>query len=301
MNIKSPLTKTRNTVLEETIASDFIIKAYSKGLNLDVSRFFEGRKTVNVYRCTDTGYRFYYPFEIDGDGRFYEFLEQYDWYYMDWKWEHECTLNLINHTDKVLEVGAARGSFLKRLSEIGIDCIGLELNKKAIKESERKGVKIFEETIQEYSKKHIEKYDLVCSFQVLEHIHAVSDFIQSQIDCLKPGGKLVISVPNNRSFINFEKGGLLNLPPHHMGLWDKDSLKKLEDVFSIKLETILFEPLQAYHYNWYVRYLENRLLPNVLFKKIFHKLQGPKLLMQFVPAFAKSIKGHSVMAIYIKL
>ena len=101
MKIRSPLTKLRNTQLEKVLETDFIIDCYKKQLNIDVSKYFKDIKKISIYKCLDTGYRFYYPLNIYGDGKFYESLEKHSWYYMDWKWEHEIASNIIKPKDRV--------------------------------------------------------------------------------------------------------------------------------------------------------------------------------------------------------
>src|SRR3989339_873082 len=192
------------------IKTDFIINEWQKS-NIDVSRFFKDIPEIYIYKCLDTGYKFFYPFNTAGDDQFYQDLQQFDWYYMKDKWE----------------------------------------NDEAMRKSKEKGLNIYKETIQEHAKTHQKRYDIVCSFQVMEHIPEIGEAVRASIDTLKPGGKLIISVPNNNSIINQDPKGLLNRPPHHIGLWDKKSLSNLEKIFNIKLEKIKTEPLQRHHYKTY--------------------------------------------------
>lgn len=46
-------------------------------MNIDVSDFFNSIKKVSIYKCLDTGYRFYYPFNISGDNIFYQKLKNF--------------------------------------------------------------------------------------------------------------------------------------------------------------------------------------------------------------------------------
>ena len=70
------------------------------------------------------------------------------------------------------------------------------------------------------------------------------DFIKDSLLALKPNGKLIIGVPNNNPFLFVnDKYHTLNLPPHHAGLWNKKSLKSLEQIFNIELVSLQYEPL----------------------------------------------------------
>lgn len=88
VNITSPLTLTNNISFVKSINKKQIIIAY-KGFGIDVSKYFRNINNISIYHCNDTGYRFYYPLDMSGDSKFYEFFQKFDWYYMPWKWEHE--------------------------------------------------------------------------------------------------------------------------------------------------------------------------------------------------------------------
>ncbi|HEY4797854.1 MAG TPA: class I SAM-dependent methyltransferase [Bacteroidia bacterium] len=256
--MKSPITNSNNVVLERTLSAGEIIVSYAKAYNIDISNIFKGVDLIYIYKCLDTGYRFYYPFHISGDGNFYSQLQKFDWYYMPWKWEHEIAKKIIRQNERVLEIGCAKGDFIRELSETGVSCLGLELNNAAIKEGVAKGVNILNESIQDHAKNRQLFYDVVCSFQVAEHVADVRSFIQSSVDALKPGGRLIISVPNMTSFYKFFEQTNMNVPPHHMGLWDEESLKTLESFFSIKFLKYYFEPLQTYHVELYASVMANK-------------------------------------------
>ena len=76
------------------------------------------------------------------------------------------------------------------------------------------------------------RFSFICSFQVLEHVYEVYGFLNSAIALLKNKGKLIIAVPNNNPyFLKHDKYHTLNLPPHHMGIWDERSLKFIGKLF----------------------------------------------------------------------
>ena len=304
MKIKSPLTKLSNTELIKVLNTSFIMDCYKRQLNIDVSRFFRGIKKIQIYKCLDSGYRFYYPFVISGDSKFYEDLEKFSWYYMDWKWEHEIASNLINPKDRVLEIGCGQGSFLKKIQQKGADCIGLELNENAVLCGQDKKLKILNESIQDHAKKNHERYDIICSFQVVEHITHIKEFIKACVDTLKPGGKLIVSVPNNDSLIFLENKPILNMPPHHMGLWDINSLINIQQFFELELKYIYIEPLQHYHQGYAKNLLNLKLLEKMHNKLGFvaNFFQNPlaKIVDFSVATISPYINGHTILAVYSK-
>lgn len=251
MGILSPLTQNNRITKIKTISTQYISSIYKEGFDIETNSFFNGLDNVDLYECHDTGYKFFTPFNVAGDGRFYQELQKFEWYYMPWKWEHQQTASLLNPGMKILEVGCAEGDFLSKIkNEYKVECVGLELNESACKNAQSKGLEVNLESIQAFSVKHVEEFDVVCSFQVLEHISDVYSFIEAMIKTLKKGGKLVIGVPNDDSFYG-KLESVLNMPPHHMGLWNKKSLSSLTSIFDLKDPKFFFEPLQEYHQEYY--------------------------------------------------
>lgn len=300
--VDSVIDKNSRACLIEIIPVQLIIKGYKKELNINVNRYFKNISEVGVYECEKTNYRFYYPFTIDGDSSFYEALQQYDWYYSSWKWEHEATKKLLSGKEKILEIGSGGLGFLENMQLSGFDVTGLELNKDSIKKGSKLKLRVLDETIQFHSINNFEKYDVVCSFQVLEHISDVDSFMKAQINCLKKGGKLIISVPNNDSFIKLSEEFFLNKPPHHMGLWNKKSLSSLALLFNITVEKIMYEPLSKYHLDWYINIVtQNKIHKFKFIKWVFIKLRLIKVFRYFIQRFRTKIKGHSILLVYTKI
>lgn len=304
MPIKSPITGSFNTVLEKELLSSFFISEYKKQLKVGVGRFFIDIKNVGLYKCLDTGYRFFYPFSISGDDAFYQELEKFPWYYIDWKWEHGIAYDLIQEKEKVLEIGCARGSFLKKLSDKKSLTEGLEMNSGALQHCISMGLSVHSDLIENFSPKRPLFYDTVCSFQVLEHITSVKQFIESSLAVLKPGGRMIISVPNNDSLLFKTEEICLNMPPHHMGRWNINSLLQLQNYFNMKIDAIFLEPLQKYHIG-FAEKMSDKRVEEKLRKKlgVLAPTAEPfavRLAHLGVSSVAEHIIGHSVLAVFKK-
>ncbi|MCK0125012.1 class I SAM-dependent methyltransferase [Gelidibacter sp. F2691] len=294
--ISSPLYKGGSVDKIETFNSKFICNAY-KSMGLDVSGLFKGTNEITLYSCRNTGYRFYYPFTSIGDAEFYKDLSLKRKNYYSTRWEHLEILPKINKNDKVLEIGSGFGVFLKLLQAKNVEAEGIELNPEAVKTCEKEKLKIHRILIDEFSEIHPEQFDIVCYFQVLEHITNVHDFIKSSLKTLKSNGQLVIGVPNNNPylFVN-DKHHTLNLPPHHAGLWNKKSLKSLEKIYNIKLESVKFEPLEKTYSQFLESYISNS---NKFYASIIKTINRviPKLLKYLL---CKFINGRNILVIYRK-
>jgi hypothetical protein len=91
---------------------------------MDVDRLVGSSGSIQLFRCLDTGLRFFAPARVSGDDEFYGQLQEFDWYYMPWKWEHQQAALHIQKGAKVLEVGCGRGDFLSAIQPLGAIATG---------------------------------------------------------------------------------------------------------------------------------------------------------------------------------
>jgi 2-polyprenyl-3-methyl-5-hydroxy-6-metoxy-1,4-benzoquinol methylase len=301
--LPNPLSAGSGTRIIARIPVESIIRAYREQLNVDVSTYFEGLETLIQAECDQTGYRFFMPDETAGDGAFYESLQHFEWYYVPWKWEHRQALKHIRKTDTVLEIGCGRGDFLNRLKLAGQkEVMGLEMNQAAAAFArDTHGLAVFSGSLSEFMGSENRQFDVICTFQVLEHIAEAGAFLRQALQLLKPGGVLIIGVPNyDAVIVKDEPNNILDYPPHHMGWWNARSLEKLCRIFplelvSIEKETIPKERLSRYYF---IRINNLRKRFGVL-GRILDKLMYP-VSVPLLSLFRKWIPGHTILAVYGK-
>lgn len=299
MSLISPVTGTKNTSLVLKIPVKTILEKY-KPLNLDIARFFDNIQEVEINRCDDTGYRFYYPYSIFGDDKFYQDLQNgIHGYYIEGRWEHIKCIDIISDNDHVLEVGSGSGHFLSLLANRNIKSVGLELNSKAAEETRKQGFIVHTQLLEEHALTNENKYDVVCSFQVLEHIANPRSYLLNAIKVLKPGGKVIIAVPNNNPYIfKHDVFHTLNLPPHHAGLWNKETFENLPKFFPVTLNSIFIEPLFDYK-EWYLTQVNYQKSNGSILGALLPLVPRP-LYKMILSVFKNSIQGRNIIAVFTK-
>lgn len=89
------------------------------------------------------------------------------------------------------------------------------------------------------------------------------------VKALKPGGKLILAVPSEDSFLSITEGGWLNMPPHHVTRWKDSALHyALERQLDLIVEAVWHEPVADYHQNWYRAALVKYAIKNLLGERI---------------------------------
>lgn len=277
-----------------------IIQGYKTDIGIDVHDYFGSRDVLELYQCPDTGMRFFYPDTLAGDAVFYTALENRPGYYRDWKWEYDEAFRLVDAGATVMDIGCGRGAFLKKLqTEKGCAVMGLEFNPNAYAVLCESGIPASMETIEAHSAQHAEAYDVVTFFQVLEHVSAVQPFLTAALKCLKKNGLLILAVPNNEPYLfGNNKYDWLNLPPHHMGWWNRASLQRLDTIFPMSTQRIQVCPFRDY--NYYLNALELNTKIEKPERYSWVKATRP-LRKQWIQLNRNNIPGVFVMGIYKKL
>jgi SAM-dependent methyltransferase len=268
MNVQSPLIDTAEISLLKTIAVEKLINDWHHNFNIDITPELHGYKEIYLYQCNKTKLRFFFPFDIVGSEKLYEQLQGFDWFYMPDKWEHKIALNNLRDCNDILEVGCAFGSFVESALKLGRNVKGIELNLAAVKIAKANNLPVEGIDLQTFAEHYPLSQDAVCSFQVLEHISEPKKFIELCLQILKPNGKLILCVPNSQSFLKYQYN-LLDMPPHHMTQWEIATFQSLENIFPVKLQRVIKEPLAQYHVNGYINAYGNHFCRISPLAKIF--------------------------------
>lgn len=190
-----------------------------------------GRETCEVVQCDGCGFCYSDPY-IAGDEQFYTlaYVRTGHSGYPAWRWEFQLTHEVLSQSSgadvKLLEVGAGEGAFVRKIVDRiippqNITCTDFsEYGRHRI---ENLGVRCLANDVRNLTNPELKEcFDVICMFQILEHMDTLDLLFQRLNWLMKQGGSLFISTPNpGRTEFNELHGGLLDMPPNHIGRWNK--------------------------------------------------------------------------------
>ncbi len=192
--------------------------------------------------CDECGCGFADPF-VAGDARFYDLAYSRSGYPAA-KWEFRRTRESLlagratsgTTPRKLLEIGAGDGGFVRMIAPeilpaedivctefsefgrrtllgLGAECHAVDLRDLA-RDPRMRGV-----------------FDVVCMFQVLEHLGGLEELFEALAELVRPGkGRIYFAVPNSeRIRWNEAQGLLLDMPPNHLTQWSAEGLAMLAE------------------------------------------------------------------------
>ena len=225
------ISRTR-TVSAEQAAAHLIPEGRSSERNLALRRalglLWDGRN-VDMCLCASCGFGFTDPF-IAGNSTVYNLIGAGAQHYPKDKFEFDVTLDAIasnGPVDRLLEIGAGSGAFLSQIRSQGLArrLAATEYDDSAVAALNRFGdIEAFVGDFRDYID-DLGSFDVVCLFEVLEHLADLDAAFDAFYQLLKPRGRLYIGVPNERR-TDFQERvtGFLDMPPVHIGRWPRAAM-----------------------------------------------------------------------------
>lgn len=217
---------------------------YSKSL-----KFIEGIGEYDIYKCLDCKIEFSNPMKAYNYDIVWKTSEDYRHRINQWKNSlvyhrspdyvegyYVLPIEIIKAISKavkspsILEIGFGEGLFLYDAYELGFKTYGLEASSQAIEIAKMQvpGVNVFQTVNLEIPSDWPLQYDVIAAFEVLEHLENPKTLTDFAFERLKPGGVLVLGLPNrNRVGTKFGNIGIMDNPPHHLTRWEIKTLDTL--------------------------------------------------------------------------
>lgn len=155
----------------------------------------------------------------------------------------------------ILEIGCGTGHNLAMLAEFGrVDALELDDEARSVAEA-RLGRRVMSAPLPELAGVPVRHYDLIGVFDVIEHIDDDRAALASIASRLKPGGKLVMTVPAHPWM--WSAHDVVN---HHQRRYSKLALRRLVEASPLRLDAI--------------GYLNSLLFPLAIAERLSAKLRG---------------------------
>ena len=160
----------------------------------------------------------------------------------------------------LMDIGAGTGDFVKHAQDRGWEAYGVEPNEAARERAHGKGVPVYSRiTVQQEA-----IYDAITLWHVLEHLPDLDQEIRTISTTLKPGGWLILAVPNYKSLdAKYYKSDWAAYDvPRHLWHFSRSSIKRLFGTKGYELRAVKPLWLDAFYISWLSEtYRKNRLAP----------------------------------------
>jgi len=244
------------------VSVETLISAALRDIKLDLHNEFGDIETFERWHCGDCGLIFFTPWHT-GSPEFYSALSAHSWYQPEDKWEYQRACDVIGSGLQILDIGCGDGRFHKAIPTT--DYTGLETSLTSASLNLAENARIHNQTLEQHGTQFAGTYDVVCAFQVLEHVEQPRLFVEQALRCLKPNGQLILGMPNHKTYLGGLVNFALNSPPHHLTWWSDETLKVLEAELRLRRVRLSHAPLEPWEqelyrmqklYNWAVPKIE---------------------------------------------
>jgi 2-polyprenyl-3-methyl-5-hydroxy-6-metoxy-1,4-benzoquinol methylase len=223
---------------------------------LNVVDYTVSKKRFSIQQCSSCDFLFTNPRPSESKIGYYYESQEYISHHDDakgfmskvYKTVRDHTIGekikLINglksNKGNLLDIGCGTGNFVQACKENGWDIMGVEPDQGARQvAAERTGQTILQNIFEaEISK---QKYDIITMWHVLEHVHLLNETISWLKSHLKPGGKIIIAVPNPNSHDAKKYGEFWAAydVPRHLYHFTEKTMKTVMENHQLKVEAVL--------------------------------------------------------------
>ncbi len=255
------------------------------------------RNQVSEFYSSTGGIRWYSPTEL-GEGDYYEALSMtFKWYYGSESWDKEFALKRISQlrANSVVEVGCGNGALLKRLKDLKIDALGLDINEEAIVAARANGLKAH---LPSQLREASESIGALVMLQTIEHVRDPRKCLARYIKLLKPT-RILISAPCWESLLGHTSDPLC-WPPHHATSWSELGMRNLATAVGYRVREVHYSPLDWKTFRMRLQRENGRRLFRL---PRFPRRSVGRLLFGLFQAMniPWATRGHSILGAFIRL
>jgi 2-polyprenyl-3-methyl-5-hydroxy-6-metoxy-1,4-benzoquinol methylase len=143
-------------------------------------------------------------------------------------------------TNRLLDVGCGAGFFLEQARKRGWEVFGVEFSDLSVSRCREKGIQM-EKGVLDISNYELESFDVLTSFEVVEHINNPIEEFSKFNALLRKGGLLYVTTPNYKYIFKnkprFKQ--LIITYPEHLSYYTPKTIRILGKLSGFKTEKIL--------------------------------------------------------------
>ena len=154
--------------------------------------------------------------------------------------------NINGRKGDLLDFGAGTGAFVLHMKEAGWSASGVEPDVKAREIGAKKGLRLYSNVDFDQDS---QLYDIITLWHVLEHLPDLNEKIRQFFEKLKPGGALVIALPNHNSFdakVYKDYWAALDIPLH-LSHFRKEDIRNLTLKHNFRYQATYNMPFDAFY------------------------------------------------------
>lgn len=240
-----------------------VCNSQSFSLYMNCQDHFLTGETFNIMECTNCGFRFTNPRpEYKELGRYYQSTAYishsntrkglFNWIYQKVRKytlaQKYRMISSLSAGSSILDIGCATGEFLAYMKKKSWITTGIEPDENARK------MAVDNHQLHVFPESHIntleeDSFDVITLWHVLEHVSDLKGRMQDLQRLLKPGGIILIAVPNSDSFdaTHYKSNWAAYDVPRHLYHFTKESIEKLLKNYGFKLSKIFPMKFDAYY------------------------------------------------------
>lgn len=155
----------------------------------------------------------------------------------------------------VLDIACGEGYGTTMLAKKAKSVIGVDLSQNTIEKAREKyenkksiPIQFIHSDVIAYFKQNKQKFDVIVTYETIEHIEEFEMFLTLAKMCLKPEGLLIVSTPNKK-FSDLLAGDTFN-PYHVREFYNDELINILTRIFDQKPQVYCQRPVQKSHLLW---------------------------------------------------